>query len=488
VLKNIGKHAVIYGVGMVLSRAVSFLMLPIYTRYLTPSDYGVMALIEMTLDFIAIIGGSQLAVGVFRFYHKTDDRVDRRDIVSTSFALVGVLYVVISALVFAAAGPLAQLLFSSGEHTLVIRVAALNLATQSLLIVPLSLARVEDRSTLFVGANAAKMVLGVAFNLLFVVWMRMGVLGIFVSSLLANALVGGGLGLWLVRSVGITISRRWTRDLLRYGVPLMGMQVATFMATFSDRYFLQALGDESVVGLYSLAYQFGFLLVMVGFTPLDMVWGPKRFEVARRPDGKDVLARAFVGISVLLLTVAMGITVYVGDVLRIMATPAFHSAAHVVPLILVAYVLQCWASVQDVGILIAERTEFLTLANVLSAVVAVCGYALLVPRYMEWGAASATVLAFLTRYLTTYYFSQRLWPVTYRWRPVVTVVVWSAAVSGAALALPSLPIPQSLAARTGLVAVYFAGLWFLPILGADGRRAVAGLAAALGINVGKAQA
>lgn len=466
-LRNVGKHALIYGLGMVLSRAVSFIMLPIYTRYLSPADYGVMALIEMTLDFISIVGGAQLALGVFRFYHKAEDEGARREIVSTSFVLVAFLYLVISTVVFLAAEPLSQVLFGSVDNALIIRIAATNLATQGLLIVPLSFARVRDLSTLFVGANATKMLFGVAFNLIFVVWMRLGVVGVFLSSLLANGLVGGALGIWLLRRVGVRPSAKWTRDLLRYGVPLMGMQVATFMATFSDRYFLQALSDESVVGLYSLAYQFGFLLVMVGFTPIDMVWGPKRFEVARMKGGEKLLARGFIGMNVLLLTVAVGINVYVGDVLRIMATPAFHSAANVVPLILVAYVLQSWASVQDIGILLAERTEFLTLANVVSAVVAVGGYAILIPRYLEWGAAGATVLAFLTRYVLTFAFSQRLWPVAYRWRPVVVLVVWSTAISGAALALPTLAILPSLGVRTGLVGIYFIGLWYLPILGEE---------------------
>jgi hypothetical protein len=54
----VAKHSLVYGLGMVISRSVSFIMLPIYTRYLTPADYGVMALVEMTLDVIAILGGA----------------------------------------------------------------------------------------------------------------------------------------------------------------------------------------------------------------------------------------------------------------------------------------------------------------------------------------------------------------------------------------------------------------------------------------------
>jgi O-antigen/teichoic acid export membrane protein len=458
---------------MLISRSVSFIMLPIYTRYLTPADYGVMALVEMTLDFISIIGGAQLALGVFRFYHREDSADARQQVVSTSFVIVGALYIVVGLAVFLLAHPLSNLLFDGPAQTGIIRIAALNLAANCLLIVPLAFARVRDLSMLYVSANVGKLVLAVALNIVFVVILQRGVTGIFLSALISNAAVGLVVSVWLVREIGVRPSREWTRNLVRYGLPLMGMQVATFLTTFSDRYFLQAASDEARVGLYSLAYQFGFLLYAVAFTPMDMVWGPKRFEIATNHDGKELLSKGFLVHNVLLWTTAMGISLYVGDVLRVMATPAFLPAAQVVPLILLAYIFQGWASIQDIGILVAERTEFLAIANVVAAVVAVSGYAILVPLYLQWGAAAATVLAFGTRYLLTYRFSQHLWPVRYGWRPIVVLILWATCISAIGLYLPTMPLLPSLSVRTGLVLVFGAGLWLLPILGPTDRHAVA---------------
>lgn len=474
--KGVAKHSLIYGLGMVISRAVSFIMLPIYTRYLTPADYGVMALIEMTLDFVSIIAGAQLALGVFRFYHKSEDEADRRGVVSTSFLLVGSLYALVGTGVFLGAAGLSRMIFGSEIYTLEIRIAAANLAVGALTIVPMSFARVRDRSVLYVGVGVVKLLLALSFNILFLIVMGMGVTGVFLSGLLSNLIVGAFLARWLLGQVGLVPSRRWTRDLLRYGLPLMATQVATFTATFADRYFLQASADEAVVGLYSLAYQFGFLLVMVGFTPMDMVWGPKRFEVARGENRDQVFARGFVIMNVLLLSTAVGIVLYVEDVLRIMAAPAFHTAYRVVPVILVAYVLQCWASVQDIGILVRERTRYITLANFVSAGVALVGYALLIPPFLEWGAAIATVLAFLTRYVLTYIFSQRFWPVRYRWKPIWVLVGWAGVISVVTLYLPPTGVVTSMMVSTGLLAIYATGLWVLPIMQEEEREALRGIA------------
>lgn len=470
--RGVGKHALIYAIGMLLSRAVSFVMLPVYTRYLTPADYGVMALIEMTLDFIAIIGGGNLALGVFRFYHKTDDEEARRRIVSTSFLLVGLLYFLVGGAVFAAANPMSRILFDDIGQAGVIRIAAMNLAAGSLMIVPMTFARVRDLSRLFVAATLVKLLLAVGLNLVFVVLLGMGVKGIFLSSLIASGLTGTVLAVWLLRQVGIRASREWTRDLLRYGIPLVAMQVGTFIATFSDRYFLQASAGEEAVGLYSLAYQFGFLMAMVGVTPMEMVWGPKRFEIAKRDDRDALLARGFTIVNVLMFTTAVGITLYVGDVLRVMSTPAFHSAANVVPVILLAYVFAAWAATQDIGILVREKTKYLAWINAATALVAITGYAVLVPLLSEWGAAIATVLAFVIRWLLTYSISQSLWSVRYEWRPILTLMAWSVCACGITFVLPVQSVLISLLERTAVLCLFLSGLWFLPILQSDDKALV----------------
>jgi O-antigen/teichoic acid export membrane protein len=469
--EGLGKHTLVYALGMIVGRAMSFLMLPIYTRYLTPADYGVMALIELTLDFIAIVAGAQLALGVFRFYHKATTTREREEFVSTAFLLVAGMYCLVGLVTLLAAAPLSQLLFGSLENVLIIRVAAVNIALGALMIVPLSLARVRDRSILYVGAGLVKLFLSVVGALVFLVWLGLGVLGVFLATLIANAVVGGALTVWLYRTVGPRWSREAAAQLLRYGIPLVATQFATWVATFSDRYFLQAAGDEAVVGLYSLAYQFGFIMVIIGFSPLDQVWGPRRFRAAAEPDSDRALARGFLLVNVLLLSVAVAISLFVYDFLRILTTPAFFTASKVVPLILIAYVFQCWASVQDIGILVREKTEYITIANVGAAAVAVLGYLLLIPHFLAWGAAVATVLAFFTRWALTYVFSQRLHPVRYAWRPVLLLAAWAVVVSGVALLLPPLSLAASIGVRASLGALFLAGVWLLPILGDEDRRA-----------------
>jgi O-antigen/teichoic acid export membrane protein len=462
----------IYAVGILLSRALSVVMLPIYTRYLTPADYGVLELIGMTLEVIAIFAGAQIALGIFRYYHKAESEAERNAVVSTALLGLGVSYVLVGAIALTAAAPISRLVWGSAANAGLLRIAAVGFMLQSMLIVPLAYARVRDRAILFVTANAVKLVISLVVNLWLVVGLRWGVAGVLVSNIIANLIVGGWMTAWVVREVGVRISRRATRDLLRYGLPMMATWAATFIVTYGDRYFLQAEGGSAIVGLYGLAYTFGFMLALIGYMPFMQVWEQKRFEIAKRADRDALLANGFVYMNVMVVSVALGIALFVGDFLHIVAAPPFHEAARLVPLILVAYVLQGWTSLQDTGILVRERTEFVSLANWIAAIVALAGYALLVPRYLGLGAAIATVIAFATRHVIVYSIAQRLWPVRYRWRPVLYVVGTALVAWSAALLLPVVPLAISIPVRVAIFAAYLLAVWHGPVLSARDRAAV----------------
>lgn len=472
-MSRLGRHTLVYGAGILLSKSVSFIMLPVYTRHLTPTDYGVMELIGMTLDVLAIVAGAKLAMGIFRYYHKAESIDEQRAVVSTALVALGASYAGIGAVAFLLADVLSHMVFGSAEHGGLIRLASCTLMMQSLLVVPLAYARLRHHSLLFVSANALKLLIGLSLTIWLVVGRGMGVQGVFTASLISTAVVGLILAAYVIREVGLRFSRAATRDLLRYGIPLIGTSLATFTLTFADRFFLQAAGTTADVGIYSLAYQFGFLLAAIGYLPFEAVWDPARFEIAKRDDRDAILARGFVYMNVCLLTMAVALCLLVSDLLRVMAAPAFHGAAALVPPILAAYVLQGWSQMQDTGILVRERTEILTLANWIAAAIALVGYWLLIPRYLGFGAAFATLGAFAVRYLIIFRASQHLWPVRYNWDPVVRILLLAVGTVSLGFFLPLTTLWASVSLRLVLFTVFLGGLWAFGVF-TEQERAVIG--------------
>jgi O-antigen/teichoic acid export membrane protein len=219
--------------------------LPIYTRLLTPADYGVIQLIEMTFDMLTILAGSRLAVGVFRFYHKADNNVDRRAVLTTALILLFTTFSIIAVAAWIAAPSLSRLIFRSDEFTGVIRIASLSFPWDGILGVPLAYLRLRDRAGAFVGIGLIKSLMQLVGVFILLAHFDMGVRGVFLSTLIANTLVGTALVTLLLRETGLRFSRQAGRDLFRFGMPLVVTQVATFFTTFGDRYFLQASAERN---------------------------------------------------------------------------------------------------------------------------------------------------------------------------------------------------------------------------------------------------
>lgn len=432
-LRRLGKDTAIYGFGTVLSRAASLIMLPVYTRYLTPADYGVLQLLEMTVNVVAILLATGAGAGVMRFYFKYESEAERHSVFSTALVLGSAGKLVGSVIFFWQAPWLAELVLAGPHQADLIRITAMTFVLGGFTGLPMLLMQARRKSVLHSVTSICRLLLQLSLNIYFVVGLNAGVSGILFSSLITTAVAGAVLGTWMLRQTGVRFVGDVARSLIRYGFPYKFTSAGTFIVTFGDRFFLKAYQGLASVGLYGLAYQFGFLLTQLSAGPFLKAWNPQRFELAKAPRAvrDHQYNQGFVILNVAVITLAVAISLFVRPLLMVMSDPAFRSAANLVPIILLAQILAVWTWVVDFGIQVSERTQYVTYATWAGVVVILALYALLIPRFGGYGAAWATVASFAVRCSLSYRFSQQLWPISYRWGPhfrllafgVVTVVV-----------------------------------------------------------------
>jgi O-antigen/teichoic acid export membrane protein len=470
-LASLGGYTMMFAVVTILTKAVSFVMLPVYTRYLRPSQYGAMELIELSFDVLTMVAGTRLLGGVFRYYYKAETETERKAVISTGALLICTGYAAVGAIAYAAATPLAKVVLGDTSLSGLVRIGSLALASQSLTSLPPALLRVQGRFRSVVVIQLARLAMQVALNVLFLVHYLMGPNAIFLSTLLANICVGGVVLVMVLRPVGLHFSPHAASALYRFGFPLIVVQAATFILTFGDRPFLRAVTNLTSVGIYTTAYQFAFALNSLTQTPFSLVWEPKRFEIATHPDHDAIYARVFVYFNVVLMAGALGFAMFTHDVLHLIATKPFFGASDYVPLLVVSIVLQGWAGMHDLGILVSERTKYLAIANWAAAIVTLIAYAILIPRYRLWGAASATVIGYVVRSALTYFFSQRLWPVRYDWAPVIRLVALTGLTYAISWYIPWGPLVYMLPVRISLYIAYLIVVWFAGVVSADDRAA-----------------
>src|SRR6185369_12420077 len=140
-----------------------------------------------------------------------------------------------------------------------------------------------------------------------------------------------------------------------------------------------------------------------------------RFTIAKQPNARDVYRRVFLYINIALGGGALVISLFVRDILKVMAAHSFWGAYKVVPLILVAQILHHWTAYNNLGLFLTKTTKKFAWGSFAGIGAVLLLNFLLIPRYGIWGAAIATVLAYIIRLIVIHELSQRVYRIDYDW-------------------------------------------------------------------------
>ncbi|MFV2004927.1 MAG: lipopolysaccharide biosynthesis protein [Gammaproteobacteria bacterium] len=460
---KIVSHTSIYMYGTILRHSVSVIMLPIYTRYLTPEDYGIVELLSMLIDFATIIFGARVAEAVFRYYCTAKNEEDKKSVITSALFLGFLLNGVGSAVLAVASEPLAIAIFSDPSFKGYITLFAINMFLFPLSEIPLTYIRAEQKPWTFLFFSILKLALQLSLNLYFVVFLSLHVEGVIYSAVISSGVMAVLLIGYTIPKVGITIRLSACKRLFSFSLPLKFASIGTFYLTFGDRYILNIFDDLSQVGIYSLGYKFGFIFTLLAWTPFEKMWDSEMYLIKEKPDCKSIYQRTFLYISLFLIFLGLCISLYTKDLLKIMADPAFLDAYKIVPIIIVAYVFQAWTKFCSLGILLQNKTIQIAYSEMIAALIVTVAYFTLIPAFGIFGAAWATVIGFIARFYWTNKKGKKYFDMELPWKKVIQTATLALITLSISFFIPE-NILTSILFRTLLIILFVAVFMMSPIL------------------------
>jgi O-antigen/teichoic acid export membrane protein len=436
-LRAVVRDVGFYSVGDLLLRATAFLTLPIYTRILTPADYGVWAYATAAVTLLSAllaIGGDQ---AYSRFYFEAKTLEARQALTSTWLAFLFAWSMGAVLVIAPASGAASQLAFGTHRWSLLI---ALLLFTGPLTLMNIMLGLVvrnEFRRQVFMLLNVALTIATVGLSLLFAVGFHWGITGLAGAQLAALALLIPP-RVWYARHLlrpvfSVDVLKR----LLRFGVPLVPATLAWWIFSFSDRIVLGRLSDLREVGLYSVANSATTILgLLVG--GLALAWTPHALRLYEADPGE---APVFYGRMLTYIIVGFGllavvVTTFAHELLSILATKEYVGAARAVGPLALGFVAFATVQVTGLGMTLKKKTGFLALFAWGAAVLNLALNLALVPAYGMLASAWATFAAFAFLTLAYFAISQRLFRVSVESRKSLSALV---VVVAFVLGVPLLP-------------------------------------------------
>jgi O-antigen/teichoic acid export membrane protein len=395
-LKVLAKHSSLYSLAGIASNIVSIVMLPVYTRFLTKTDYGVLELVEqmLTVCQIVLVGGLNFSIS--KFFHAQGSAREQGKVISTATLMVAAVGAVGIVVGFFVRRKIAFIVFGDSAMSYYVSLMMIILFISVLNQVCNTQMMAKKQSVLLVKLNLAGLVLAVSSNILTVVVLRQGAEGMLYSKI-ASTLVVTLLALSIsIRSNGLGFSKSLAKKMLVYGLPMMPVSImATFMHNV-DRYLVRIHCSLSEVGLYSLGYRFPSMANQLILGSFNQVWSSSvLFSIAKQEDAEYQFGKITTYAMTGFVFVQFCMAVFGTTIVSILAAPDFFVAHKVIPFVALGYCFHAFYTFFTVGAFIKSKTWVLNLAYLPPCVLNIALNNYLLPKYGSIAAAWVTTATYL---------------------------------------------------------------------------------------------
>ena len=446
-IQRLGKHSVIYGLGGLIQRIVAVLLLPVLTRYLTPSDYGAIeVLVALTAVIFALLRAG-IQSSFFRFYFNAEDDRGRQTVVRTSF------WFTMGAATIALAGgellapQISHALYSSSGHTDLVRAAFVGLWATMNYDQLTALFRVEERSVSYAFASLANVLLTVGATIFLVVSLHKGPLGVIVGNFTGTLAIYVVLLAYRRTQLGLEFDRDVFRRMTAWGMPFIPSVIALNVIDFADRFLLSRLKDQHELGLYAIGMRVSAALLFL-LAAFRTAWPAFAYSIPE-DEAKRTYGYVLTYVTFFSCWGALALGLGAPWIVRLLTNPDFYAGAEVVPVLAFAFVVFGAYVVVVTSIGRAGRRGSNWMVTGAAAIFGIALNFALIPPFGKIGAAASMLLAYFAMFLGITWKAQRVFPVVYQWRRVATL-----AATAAVLMIVGKSFDLGLAVAIALTAVY----------------------------------
>jgi O-antigen/teichoic acid export membrane protein len=445
-IRALAKESLIYGVSSIVSKFLSFLLVPFYTHVFAPADFGITQIIFAIIAFLNILYQFGFDSAYLRLAADADEAGRRRLFASAVWSQAAAS-LGFSLLLAALAHPLARAFLIPPSAEKLFYYAAGILVLDTLTVVPFAHLRQQHQAARFAALRLGNVVLTIAGNLFLVLKLRMGLEGLFLANLAASAATLAAFVPMLLARARSLPEGAAVKALAAFGLPMVPAGLYGIVNEMAGRMFMRRIHQADIdrlypgqgydvlklSGIFSLSWKlgvFGLLLVQM----YRMAWQPFFQQRYKDPDAPELFGRVlryfliFIGYgSVSLMAVLDKLVAFPLAGHKPLIAPAYWPGLSIVPGVLLSYALQAWVVHFTLGLYLAKQPRHLVWINGAGALVTVAGNWFLIPVLGLWGATLSAVACYLVIAVMITRKSQRLFPIEIGWSRMMPLLVWLAA-------------------------------------------------------------
>ena len=488
-LKQLAGQTMIYGLSTILARIINFLFVPIYTRCLSPENYGVVTEFMAYIAVLQVVLVLGLETGCFRFANK--EGVDPKKVYSSAFVTVFSVGATFMALMLAFAGPISTALGYEGYDACIKYVGGI-LALDSITAILFAKLRQENKAFKFAIFKTAKIITETTANLVLFLWFPSHVdsapwllnfipatpdfsyviFAIFISCVVCTLLFIPDFF-----KLSFSLDRKLMGQMLAYSLPLMVAALPGIMNDFLDRILFRYFDSDpdkwrNQLGLYQAAVKLAVIMNLF-IQMFRYAAEPFFFRQSREKGSLKLYADVQEYFTAFCGLVFLGVILYI-DIIALILGPQFREAVGIVPIMLLSYMLLGMLFNVSMWYKLSGKTNVAIWITLSGLAVTALVIVLFMPKYSYWAAAYGHLASYIVMFAISAILGAKYYPIPYRWGRLLMIFLFMGAAYGASLLIDSAFFPgftlssassgqivAKLGVHTLLILVYGVATWKL---------------------------
>ncbi len=450
----VARQTLVYVGAMMLSRAMSFVLVPVYTHRLGTAAYGLAELLD-TVDLVCIVVASSAVADPFlRHFHDATTPEAKDRVTSTAVLALAGAGALLAAVGAAVSGPAARWLLGDAGHAALLRITFGTVVFQGVVEVPLARLRGTGRPLQYAAWTLARAAIGLALNVALIAGLGLGIRGLVLSTLIASGVTATTLVVLTLRRTGLGFDMAVLRRMVAFGWPLVPGTLALVALQHGRSWVLARSFGLDDVGRWALGFKFGALVTQVVGNPVRSAWSAEMYRVWDALGGRAAYPKALTYLAALYASAAVALSVAAPEVVRAVAPPSFAPAAAVIPAVAWAFVFREVGEFFRGGLVVGGDTRAVAWIEPAVAALDLALGIVIVPRFGLPGAAALTPLVFAIYAAALHRAARKVLGVAFESRRLALLLALGVLLSAASFVVPWTSTAARLGARA-LLAVAF---------------------------------
>ncbi len=423
-IKKITKNSAIYGIGTLSTKLIGFILLPLYTSYITVSDYGIFAIAEITSIVLISVISLKINAAFFRWYWDSKYLTKQRSIFYTSLLLMIIIGFLALIPLYIYSGKISFIFFQTERYSYLLRLMAIYSVLQVIIELIVYLMRVQEKAVIFSITAVIKLFVALIITIVLIVYFGRGINSIYEAQITGQIVFFVITLKYVLKNINVKFEGKVLKGMLKYSIPLIIADISGVILNASDRICLNFLDNSEQVGIYALGFKVSNTIKVFLYTSAMMAVSPLIYQYIDKPGNKRFYSKLLTYFTFIIMIFVIALSLFAKEIVYLFVqNESYYDAWKVIPVLSAAILFGVMKDISLTGLNITKKTLIMAFVVFFMALLNISLNFYFIPIFRSQGASIATLITRIISFGIFYNIAQKYYKIPYEIKKIFLLLL-----------------------------------------------------------------